>query len=105
MACDAMRVRLHLRQIRVVGVLIDTLTVLRVRVESTMRRLRCRCCGFECHRVHDVMCQDMCKVRTCAGRGFSGLVLGLVVAGWVKGEVSEEFACLGCDDSDVEVGD
>ena len=54
MACDAMRVRLHLRQIRVVGVLIDTLTVLRVRVESTMRRLRCRCCGFECHRVHDM---------------------------------------------------
>ena len=51
------------------------------------------------------MCQDMCKVRTCAGRGFSGLVLGLVVAGWVKGEVSEEFTGLGCDDSDVEVGD
>ena len=39
------------------------------------------------------------------GAGFSGLVLGLVVAGWVKGEVSEEFAGLGCDDSDVEVGD
>ena len=33
------------------------------------------------------------------------MVLGLVVAGWVKGEVSEEFAGLGCDDSDVEVGD
>ena len=32
-----------------------------------------------------VMCQDMCKVRTCAGRGFLGLVLGLVVAGRVKG--------------------
>ena len=51
------------------------------------------------------MCQDMCKVRTCAGRGFLGLVLGLVVAGWVEGEVSEEFAGLGCDDFDVEVGD
>ena len=51
------------------------------------------------------MCQDMCKVRTCAGRGFSGLVLGLVVAGRVKGEVSEEFTGLGCDDFDVEVGD
>ena len=39
------------------------------------------------------------------GTGFSGLVLGLVVAAWVKGEVSEEFTGLGCDDSDVEVGD
>ena len=39
------------------------------------------------------------------GVGFLGWVLGLVVTGWVKGEVSEEFAGLGCDDSDVEVGD
>ena len=39
------------------------------------------------------------------GAGFSGLVLGLVVAGRVEGEVSEEFTGLGCDDSDVEVGD
>ena len=39
------------------------------------------------------------------GAGFLGWVLGLVVTGWVKGEVSEEFAGLGCDDSDVEVGD
>ena len=39
------------------------------------------------------------------GAGFLGLVLGLVVAVGVEGEVSEEFACLGCDDFDVEVGD
>ena len=39
------------------------------------------------------------------GAGFLGLVLGLVIAGRVKGEVSEEFTGLGCDDSDVEVGD
>ena len=39
------------------------------------------------------------------GTGFLGLVFGLIVAGRVKGEVSEEFACLGCDDFDVEVGD
>ncbi len=31
--------------------------------------------------------------------------MGLVVAGRVKGEVSEQFAGVGCDDSDVEVGD
>ena len=39
------------------------------------------------------------------GVGLFGWVLGLVVAGWVKGEVAEEFAGLGCDDFDVEVGD
>ena len=43
------------------------------------------------------------------GAGFLGWVLGsvlgLVVAGRVEGEVSEEFAGLGCDDSDVEVND
>ena len=49
-----MRVRLHLRQIRVVEVLLDTPTVLRVRVESTLRRSRCPFCGFKCHRVHDI---------------------------------------------------
>ncbi len=53
MACDVMRVRLHLRQIRVVGVLVDTPAVLRVRVESTQTRVRCPHCGFKCHRVHD----------------------------------------------------
>ena len=54
MASDVMRVRLHLRQIRVVEVLLDTPTVLRVRVESTLRRSRCPFCGFKCHRVHDI---------------------------------------------------
>ena len=29
----------------------------------------------------------------------------LVVAGGIQGEVAEEFACLGVDDSDVSVGD
>ena len=40
---------------------------------------------FKSSQPDNVMCQDMCKVRTCAGRGFSGLVLGLVVAGRVEG--------------------
>jgi len=48
-----MGVRLHLRQIRVLEVLADTPEVLRVSVESTVGRLRCPRCGFECHRVHD----------------------------------------------------
>ena len=85
MASDVMRLRLHLRQVRVLAVVVDTPEELWVRVESTVSRLRCPHCGFKFHRVHDVMCQDMCKVRTCAGRGFLGLVLGLVVAVGVEG--------------------
>ena len=53
MASDVMRVRLHLRQIRVVEVLVDTPAVLRVRVESSQTNLRCPHCGFKCHKVHD----------------------------------------------------
>ena len=53
MASDVMSVRLHLSQIRVLGVVEDTPNALVVSVESTLRRLRCRLCGFRCHRVHD----------------------------------------------------
>ena len=53
MASDFMRVRLHLRRIRVLEVLVDTPDVLGVRVESTETRPRCPYCGFKCHRVHD----------------------------------------------------
>ena len=53
MATDVMRVRLHLRRIRVLEVLVDTPDVLGVRVESTETRPRCPYCGFKCHRVHD----------------------------------------------------
>ena len=38
MASDVMRVRLHLRQIRVLAVASDTPSELRVEVESTVRR-------------------------------------------------------------------
>ena len=53
MASDVMAVRLHLRQVRVLGVVEDTPSVLVVSVDSTLRRLRCPLCGFRCHRVHD----------------------------------------------------
>ena len=53
MASDVMAVRLHLPQVRVLGVLEDAPGALRVSVESTFRRLRCPQCGFRCHRVHD----------------------------------------------------
>ncbi len=53
MASDVMSVRLHLPQIRVLGVVEDTAARLVVSVESTLRRLRCPMCGFKCRRVHD----------------------------------------------------
>ena len=53
MASDVMAVRLHLPQVRVLGVVEDTPSELVVEVESTLRRLRCPQCGFRCHRVHD----------------------------------------------------
>ena len=52
MASDVMRVRLHLREIRVLAVALDTPSELRVEVESTVRRPRCPACGFGCVRVH-----------------------------------------------------
>ena len=53
MACDVMAVRLHLPQVRVLGVVEDTPGALRVSVESSLLRLRCPQCGFKCRRVHD----------------------------------------------------
>ena len=53
MASDSMRVRLHLRETRVLAVASDTPSELRVEVESTVRRPRCPACGFRCTRVHD----------------------------------------------------
>ena len=51
MACDVMRVRLHLRQIRVLAVASDTPSELVVEVESTVTRPRCPARGFGCGRV------------------------------------------------------
>ena len=51
MASDVMRVRLHLRETRVLAVALDTPSELRVEVESTVRRPRCPACGFRCTRV------------------------------------------------------
>ena len=53
MASDVMRVRLHLRQIRVLEVAVDTPSELVLEVESTLRRPRCPACGLGCGRVHD----------------------------------------------------
>ena len=54
MGSDHMRVRLHLRRVRVVGVVCDTPLELVVEVESAVRRPRCPECGFACSGTHDV---------------------------------------------------
>ena len=66
MACDVVRVRLRLRQVRVLEVLADAPDVLRVGVESVSRRLRCPQCGFKCHRVHDTA-RSRCVTWRCRG--------------------------------------
>ena len=84
MASDVMRVRLHLRQVRVLAVVVDTAEELRVRVESTVRRPRCPHCGFKCHRVHDT------RERAVRDLEVSGRRTTLV---WVR----RRLVCGGCD--------
>ncbi len=66
MAVDVMRVGLHLCQVRVLEVVVDTPQELRVAVESAVTRPRCVDCGFKCHRVHDS------RVREVRDLGVSG---------------------------------
>ena len=54
MSSDVMRVRLHLRRVRVLEVVSDAPFELVVEVESAVRRPRCPECGFACSSVHDV---------------------------------------------------
>ncbi len=54
MASDVVRVRLHLRQVRVLAVAVDTPSELVVEVGSAVRRPGCPACGFCCARVHDI---------------------------------------------------
>ena len=53
MSADFMRVRLHLRGVRVTGVVVDTPTELVVEVMSTRKLSSCPFCGRSCRRVHD----------------------------------------------------
>ncbi|MBU1495162.1 MAG: ISL3 family transposase [Actinobacteria bacterium] len=48
-----MRVRLHLRRVRVVGVLVDLMERLVVEIADVRRVVRCPHCGFNTTRVHD----------------------------------------------------
>ena len=53
MARDDMTIRLHLHRIRVVEVLVDTVSRLVVEVESGWSVSRCGWCGFKTQTVHD----------------------------------------------------
>ena len=53
MSADVMRVRLHLRGVRVTEVVVDTPTELVVGVVSTKKLSKCPGCGRSCPRVHD----------------------------------------------------
>ena len=53
MSSDVMRVRLHLRGVRVLEVVADSPGRLEVAVEAAWSWSRCPHCGFKCRRVHD----------------------------------------------------
>ena len=89
MASDVIRVRLHLRQIRVLAVDVDTPEELRVRVESTVSRPRCPHCGFKCHRVHDT------REREVRDLEVSGRATTLV---WMR----RRFSCGNCGERFLE---
>jgi transposase len=92
MAPDSMRVRLHLRLIRAVEVVVDTLSELVVVVASTRSWSRCPHCGFRCRRVHDSRRR---RVRDLA---VSGRPVTLV---WLR----RRFCCDNCGERHLEVHD
>ncbi len=89
MAPDTMQVRLHLRLIRVLAVLVDTLDELVVAVASTRSWSRCPHCGFRCHRVHDS------RVRRVRDLAVSGRPVTLE---WRR----RRFSCDGCGERHLE---
>ena len=89
MAVDTMRVRLHLRLIRVLTVLVDTPTRLEVEVASTRSWPRCPFCGFKTRTVHD---QRQRKIRDLP---VSGRRMTLV---WIR----RRFVCSNCDGRHLE---
>ena len=89
MAPDTMRVRLHLRLIRVLTVLVDTVDRLEVEVASTRSWSRCPFCGFKTRIVHD---RRRRKIRDLP---VSGRRVTLV---WIR----RRFSCGNCDERHLE---
>ena len=103
MASDVIRVRLHLRQVRVLAVVVDTPEELRVRVrvrvestvrvrvrvESTVSRPRCLHCGFKCHKVHDTREREVRDLEVSGRR---------TVLVWMR----RRFSCGNCGERFLE---
>ena len=89
MAPDTMRVRLHLRLIRVLTVLVDTVDRLEVEVASTRSWSRCPSCGFKTRKVHDR------RRRKFRDLPVSGRRTTLV---WIR----RRFVCGNCDERHLE---
>ncbi|WP_420619559.1 ISL3 family transposase [Candidatus Poriferisocius sp.] len=89
MSSDVMRVRLHLRRVRVLAVVSDTPLELVVEVESAVRRPRCPGCGAACSGVHDV------RVKEVRDLEVSGRAVTLL---WKR----RRLVCGGCDRRFVE---
>ena len=89
MAPDCMQVRLHLRLIRVLAVLTDTIDALVVSVASTRSWSRCPHCGFACRDVHDT------RVKKVRDLPVSGRRVTLV---WSR----RRFSCGNCGQRHLE---
>ena len=89
MGSDHMRVKLHLRQVRVLGVSVDTPGRLDVEVASTRSWSRCVFCGFKCRAVHDRRCRRIRDLEV------SGRRTTLV---WAR----RRFACGNCGERHIE---
>lgn len=89
MAPDTMRVRLHLRLIRVLAVPVDTPTRLDVEVTSTRSWSRCPLCGFKTRAVHDT------RRRKIRDLPVSGRRTTLV---WIR----RRCVCGNCDEHHLE---
>ncbi len=89
MAPDTMRVRLHLRLIRVLTVLVDTPSRLEVEVASTRSWSRCPFCGFKTRIVHDT------RRRRIRDLPVSGRRVTLV---WIR----RRFVCSNCEQRHLE---
>jgi len=92
MAPDCMQVRLHLRLIRVLAVLTDTIDALVVSVVSTRSWSRCPDCGFRCRDVHDTRIKRIRDLPVSGRR---------VTLEWSR----RRFSCANCGQRHLEVHD
>jgi transposase len=84
-----MRIRLHLRRIRVLAVVVDLVERLVVEVSDTRRVARCGLCGFMTNKVHD---RRRMKVHDLPAQGRPTTLL------WIR----RRFACGNCGERFLE---